>query len=67
MDTSNFKNIIALSRNENDRKKVKLILNEITPNQDQDVPDPYYGGEQGFKNVYNMLDDACENIVSKLT
>lgn len=67
MDNSNFRNITALSRNENDRKKVKLILNEITPNQDQDVPDPYYGGEQGFKNVYNMLDDACENIVSKLT
>ncbi|SEM11679.1 protein-tyrosine phosphatase [Aquimarina amphilecti] len=66
MDTSNYQNIIKLSRNEGDRKKVKLILNELQPNQNLDVPDPYYGGDQGFENVYQMLDKACNHIVTKL-
>ena len=47
-------------------KKVKLILNELFPNENIDVPDPYYGGEDGFENVYEMLDQACEEIARKL-
>ncbi|AXT54771.1 low molecular weight phosphotyrosine protein phosphatase [Aquimarina sp. AD1] len=66
MDNSNYQNIIKLSRNEEDRKKVKLILNELQPYQNLDVPDPYYGGDQGFENVYQMLDKACDHIVTKL-
>ena len=66
MDTSNFENIVKLARNENDRLKVKLILNEIFPNEDLDVPDPYYGGKFGFKNVYKMLDEACDKISKDL-
>jgi protein-tyrosine phosphatase len=30
-----------------------------------DVPDPYYGGPDGFKQVYDMLDQACEAIVKR--
>jgi protein-tyrosine phosphatase len=30
------------------------------------VPDPYYGGEQGFENVYKLLDEACYVIANKL-
>ncbi len=66
MDTSNFKHIIALSRTDEDRLKVNLILNELTPGEDLSVPDPYYGGDQGFKNVYDMLDKACDRILEKL-
>lgn len=66
MDTSNFENILKLARNENDKLKVKLILNEIFPNEDLDVPDPYYGGKFGFKNVYKMLDEACTKISKDL-
>ena len=44
-----------------------MILNEIHPNKNESVPDPYYGGKQGFKNVYNMLDEACEIIANKLS
>ena len=66
MDQSNYENVIALARNENDKAKVKLILNEVFPNEDLDVPDPYYGGEFGFKNVYSMLDEACNVIAKKL-
>ena len=48
MDTSNYANIIALARNESDKEKVDLILNEIDPKSFQSVPDPYYGGENGL-------------------
>ncbi|SDX52344.1 protein-tyrosine phosphatase [Lutibacter oricola] len=66
MDNSNYRNIVKLARNEEDVAKVKLILNEVFPGEDLDVPDPYYGGDFGFKNVYNMLDEACEIIAKKI-
>ncbi len=66
MDNSNYKNIIRLARNQKDIDKVELILNEIYPNENMAVPDPYYGGNDGFKNVFNLLDDACNIIADKL-
>lgn len=67
MDDSNYHNIIGLSRNDEDVQKVKMILNELEPNLNVNVPDPYYGGEQGFENVYQMLDEACTVIASKIS
>ncbi|MDH7448248.1 low molecular weight protein-tyrosine-phosphatase [Aquimarina sp. 2201CG14-23] len=66
MDNSNYNNIIQLSRNETDKQKVKLILDELQPNAGLDVPDPYYGGEQGFEDVFKMLQSACDTIARKL-
>ena len=66
MDSSNYENVIRLARNQKDIDKVKLILNELYPNENMDVPDPYYGGSDGFENVFNLLDDACDIIVDKL-
>lgn len=66
MDTSNYNNVINLSRSSEDRNKVKLILNEITPNN-MEVPDPYYGGEDGFQNVFNLLDDATNVIKERFS
>ena len=66
MDQSNYQNVIDLARNEHDSSKVKLILNEVFPGEDLDVPDPYYGGEFGFKNVYKMLSEACDVISKKI-
>lgn len=66
MDTSNYHNIILKSRTEAEQKKVFLILNELDDKSDESVPDPYYGGEQGFDNVYKMLDRACNIIANKL-
>ena len=57
---------MALAPNEEAKSKVKLILNEIFPNENVDVPDPYYGGQEGFENVFDMLDQACEEIARKL-
>lgn len=66
MDESNYDNIISMIDDSNDIPKVKLILNELYPSENRNVPDPYYGGDQDFENVYKMLDEACENIASKL-
>lgn len=66
MDNSNYDDVMALARNEEDQKKVNLMLNEIFPGENLDVPDPYMGGESGFKRVYDMLDQATDKIVERL-
>jgi len=65
MDNSNYKNITKLARNTKDLSKVKLILNESHPQKNRDVPDPYYGGEEGFEKVYHLLDEACSFIAKR--
>ena len=67
MDEHNYQKIISLAQNDDDKKKVKMILNEVTPAQNLSVPDPYYGGDQGFEEVYQMLEKACEAIANRLT
>jgi protein-tyrosine phosphatase len=66
MDNSNYKDVMALAPNEEAKSKVKLILNELFPNENVDVPDPYYGGQDGFENVFDMLNEACDVIAGKL-
>ena len=66
MDESNYQNIIKLAKNNSHISKVKLILNEVNPLSNQSVPDPYYGGTQGFEKVYMMLEEACSIIAEKL-
>jgi protein-tyrosine phosphatase len=66
MDERNYQNILSLARNNEDEDKVHLILNESSPAQSLSVPDPYYGGNDGFENVFQMLDKACTTIASKL-
>lgn len=66
MDQNNFDDLLKLARNKEDKKKVLLILNEVRPFQNNSVPDPYYGGDDGFENVYQMLNKACAEIASKL-
>lgn len=66
MDDSNRSNILRLARDEDDTRKVRMILNEIYPGENMSVPDPYYGGEQGFIDVYDMLDRATDKILNDL-
>ena len=66
MDSSNLSDVLSLAKTEQDRQKVHMILDEIYSGQNIDVPDPYYGGDRGFENVFQMLDEACEVISDKL-
>ncbi len=61
MDHSNYKDVIELAHNEAAKSKVALILGPS-----KEVPDPYYGGQDGFEKVYHLLDDGCEAIAKNL-
>ena len=66
MDNSNYNDVMHLAKTPEQRNKVQLILNELFPDENVDVPDPYYGLANGFDHVYEMLDQACELIAKKL-
>jgi protein-tyrosine phosphatase len=66
MDNSNYKNVIAIAPNEASKKKVKLILNELEPIGNLEVPDPYYGEMEDFEHVFHLLDEACNQIAGKI-
>lgn len=66
MDNNNYVDVTQLAVKNEHKKKVKLILNELFPNENVDVPDPYYGLQNEFDSVYNLLDKACDVIAKKL-
>ena len=63
MDALNFSDVMRLARNEEDRQKVDFLLNQLNAGSNDEVPDPYYGGADGFDKVYTMMDEACDQIV----
>jgi len=67
MDQSNYNNVVRLARNETDIQKVQLILELRTSPHEIEVPDPYYGGQDGFEHVYQLLDESTDIIIKRLT
>ena len=65
MDNSNRRDVLSLARSQQDESKVVMILNELFPGENVDVPDPYTGGLNGFEQVYSMLNKACIIVVEK--
>lgn len=66
MDQSNLKDVLSMARDQNDLNKVKLILDVLDPDGGNEVPDPYYGGSGGFESVFQLLNEACEELVKEL-
>lgn len=62
MDAMNFRSISNLAPSEEDKAKVRMIMNEVDAGRNEQVPDPYFG-EDGFENVYDMLDRATDRIL----
>lgn len=60
MDRNNLKDVLSLAKNDEERKKVSLIL------EDQEVPDPFWSEMNEFENVYQLLNQACEKIAVDL-
>lgn len=54
-----------IAKNKYDPAKVDLLLNELYPGENRSVPDPWYGPEHGYHDVYELIDDACKQIVRK--
>lgn len=67
MDDSNFANIrYHKSFPQNGRDIVFKMLDFDNRKSGGDVPDPYFGGPQGFDNVYNLLNESCENLLEQI-
>ena len=60
MDRNNLKDVRSLATDEEQLKKIALILDNA------EVPDPYWGKEEDFENVFQLLDEACIEIAKKL-
>jgi len=66
MDKSNYSNILRLPNSKLFASKV-MLMREFDPlGKGNEVPDPYYGGEEGFQNVFEMLDRTMNNFVEHL-
>lgn len=66
MDSSNYADVIRLAHNDGHRRKIRYLLNEINPGSNEGVPDPWFGGYDGFQHVYRLLDKTCDVIISGL-
>ncbi len=64
MDAGNYRDVLMLALSDEEKQKVEMILNESSPGSNKQVPDPYWN-DNGFDEVFKMLDDACEAIVKK--
>ncbi|MCC7331147.1 MAG: low molecular weight phosphotyrosine protein phosphatase [Flavobacteriales bacterium] len=66
MDQNNFNTIILMAKNENERKKVSLLLEQSSQINFKNVPDPYYGNEKDFETVYQILNSTCIEFINTL-
>lgn len=65
MDESNYRDVISQAKTEEHRRKVDFLLNELYPGKNMPVPDPWYGGEEGFEEVFHLVKQACEKLSEK--
>jgi protein-tyrosine phosphatase len=66
MDAANLANILRLATSENDRRRVRLMLDYPGGPADTQVPDPYFGGLDGFERVYDLLAAACDHLLTEI-
>lgn len=67
MDNENLHSLRRIARNEADLNKLSKITDYCRKLDYDEVPDPYYGGAAGFELVLDILEDACEGLLEKLT
>ena len=66
MDKSNKANVLSLARNDFDKKKVRLFLELIDDFPINEVPDPWFGGDEGFIDVFEMLEKASDQFIEEI-
>lgn len=66
MDRENYQNILALDIDGKYRDKIHLICDFAEHHQEKEVPDPYYGGQEGFDHVIDLLLDACGGLLKSV-
>lgn len=66
MDRNNYQDVLSLDSSNRHSHNVELMCDYCQRHSDQEVPDPYYGGEAGFDYVIDLLTDACEGLLASL-
>lgn len=66
MDRDNFAEICYLDPASKYRDKVHLMCDFCTHHSIKEVPDPYYGGPEGFNQVLDLLTDACQGLLAQV-
>jgi protein-tyrosine phosphatase len=61
MDAENLRDLLAVAPDDEAREKVRLFLSG-----DRDVPDPYYGGDDGFDEVLDLVEEAAASLLDEL-
>ena len=64
MDAENLADLRRLSRTGEERAKISLLRDHEAGAQGDDVPDPYYGGDDGFEEVLDICERACQGLLS---
>ena len=66
MDDSNLKSILELNQNKESKVKIYKMRFFDPTNQNADVPDPWFGGEKGFEEVFQILERSCRSFYNSL-
>jgi len=67
MDHSNRRDLVQLSQEQSELNSKLVMMCDYCEKHDiEEVPDPYYGGDQGFVHVFEILEDACSNLLKKI-
>jgi protein-tyrosine phosphatase len=66
MDNSNYSDIVKLDPKNKYRHKIHKITSFSKKYNEVEVPDPYYGGSQGFEFVLDLLEDSCRQLLEKI-
>ncbi len=64
MDENNRHGVLALAKTAEQRARVQRFCDFCMSYQKTEVPDPYYGGEQGFEDVLDLLEDGCRGVLA---
>lgn len=65
MDNSNYNNVVAMAA-DIQKHKIKKMTDFCTDHPHDQVPDPYYGGPEGFELVLDLLEDACKGLLKHI-
>ncbi|MDH5474226.1 MAG: low molecular weight phosphotyrosine protein phosphatase [Cyclobacteriaceae bacterium] len=66
MDSDNYNDIMSFPEAKFSNSVIKLMRAYDSEGKGEDVPDPYFGGSQGFQNVYTILDRSCNVLLQEL-
>ena len=67
MDRSNYKNVLHHAKTASERDKVHFLLDHLYPNLQKEVPDPYYGSQEGFDEVFYLVEKAVNQLLKDLS